>query len=360
MNTTFSDLQLRRKMPKLTRRISTIFFKNYDVFVRIFSSMSPFPSVCFAFEWDAGEDDRPFRLWLVPLFPEATKGSWLKLQESPLEHCSCAFHWKHSHLLKEGFVSILTLGDWTLFQNTFPESKASDSHHLINMKFHCSQFSFVDSSVSHCFEQLLDHTMPSQSEIGRNSVILTCTILPWWGLKAFLSLIIVHDPSHLTSKSWTSSLCKLKVNRSASPCTAQWALACTEILEDLYVICLLVIIGRNFELVALSTLTLLRKVDCVLMSYFKDDAIIESSIFENQENYVCCLVIDCDVTSSSIDWATSTSLIHSMVTWGSAVRKLTSVLKLSLQLWNSIDSGNLPRFYSVIGTLGQSIIQTWE
>ena len=40
----------------------------------------------------------------------------------------------------------------------------------------------------------------------RNSVILTCTVLPGSGLKAIHSLIIVL---HITSKSWTSSFCKV-------------------------------------------------------------------------------------------------------------------------------------------------------
>ena len=41
------------------------------------------------------KDDRPFRLWPCPLFPDSWM-SWLKLHESPLEHCPRAFHWKHS------------------------------------------------------------------------------------------------------------------------------------------------------------------------------------------------------------------------------------------------------------------------
>ena len=78
-----------------------------------------------------------------------------------------------------------------------------------------------------------------------------------------------------------------------------------------------------------STLTLFRKIDCVLMSFFKADAIIASSTSESGK--LCCPVIDRDVTSSSIALATWISLIHSMKTWGSAVRiqNFSSEIKLS-------------------------------
>ena len=49
-------------------------------------------------------------------------------------------------------------------------------------------------SGSHCFVQLLGHARSSQSEVEQISVILTCTILPGSGLKAFHSLLMVHDP----------------------------------------------------------------------------------------------------------------------------------------------------------------------
>ena len=51
----------------------------------------------------------------------------------------------------------------------------------------------MNSSASLCFEQFLDDTKPIQSEVEQNSVILTCTILPGSYLRAFHSLIIVHD-----------------------------------------------------------------------------------------------------------------------------------------------------------------------
>ena len=64
--------------------------------------------------------------------------------------------------------------------------------------------------------------MPSQSEVEQNSVILTCAILPGSPMKACRLLIIELDPIG-TSKSWTSSFCKVILNKSASPCTASYA-----------------------------------------------------------------------------------------------------------------------------------------
>ena len=52
----------------------------------------------------------------------------------------------------------------------------------------------MNNSALLCFDQFPDHTRPTQSEVEQNSVILTCTILPGSHLRAFRSLIIVHDP----------------------------------------------------------------------------------------------------------------------------------------------------------------------
>ena len=59
-----------------------------------------------------------------------------------------------------------------------------------------------------------------------------------------------------------------------------------------------------YELVALRHLLFLGR-----MSFFKVDAIIALS--SSKSGNLCCPVIDRDVTSSSLDLATSTSLIHS-------------------------------------------------
>ena len=84
-------------------------------------------------------------------------------------------------------------------------------------------------------------------------------------------------------------------------------------------------IGRVFGARCSSTLTLFRKVDCVLRSFFKTDAIISSNISESGK--LRCPVIDRDL--KFVNLPTSTSLILNIVTWRSAVRKQTSVLKLS-------------------------------
>ena len=59
--------------------------------------------------------------------------------------------------------------------------------------------------------------------------------------------------------------------------------------------------------------------------------------------------IDWDVMSSSIDFASSTSVIQCIVIRGFAVFAHTPVLKLTFQLWNSMESGNYPRCISEMG-----------
>ena len=83
-----------------------------------------------------GADDRPFGLWPLPLLPEAVV-SRVKLHEYPLEHCPCAFHWKHSPTfpLNVSFLSFLTLGHCCPFHNIVADSEISIPHHLINLKF---------------------------------------------------------------------------------------------------------------------------------------------------------------------------------------------------------------------------------
>ena len=68
-------------MPELTRRVlQNLNRHGISLFLsEELSTLSPDPfedfrltaSVCFAFGWDAGEDDLPFRLRLSPLFAEA-------------------------------------------------------------------------------------------------------------------------------------------------------------------------------------------------------------------------------------------------------------------------------------------------
>ena len=140
------------------------------------------------------------------------------------------------------FFPFFTLGDWTPFHNIVLVFGI-----LIiwsNMKFHCS-FQFVDSSVSHCVEQFLDHTMPSQSDVERKSAILTCTILPGFGLKAFHSQCMVTSYIEILdvviSQSHTDQVCESLFSFIRFGCTA--------ILVDH-----VHNFGQSFELVALRQL----------------------------------------------------------------------------------------------------------
>ena len=98
-----------------------------------------------------------------------------------------------------------------------------------------------------------------------------------------------------------------------------------------------------------SRLTLFRKCTCVLRIFFNAEAIIASSMSKSGQFFP---VIDRDVIRSLIVFAISTSLIQSMVTWGSALFWQTSALVF--QLWNSVESGNFPRFHSTIEIVGSN------
>ena len=78
-----------------------------------------------------------------------------------------------------------------------------------------------------------------------------------------------------------------------------------------------------------STLASFRKFECVLRSFFTADAITASIISKSGKSLS---IIDREVISSSIDFAISTSLLQTVVIWGSAVLRRTSVLKLTFQL----------------------------
>ena len=119
-----SDTQEDAK--KLTRRVitnseSAWTFPPYTwrafLFVAWFLSL---PSV-FGFEWVAGEDGRPFRLWPAPLFPEAIR-----------------------HLSSQRKLSFL-LDSWWL--GLVPQHRSEPWCHMINIKFYrcvfaCEKFDF--------------------------------------------------------------------------------------------------------------------------------------------------------------------------------------------------------------------------
>ena len=184
-------------------------------------------------QWDAGEDDRPFRLWdrdLVLCLQSLVCHVWNYMSHL-WEHCPCAFHWNHFHFpLNVGFVSFLTLGNWSSFHNISSDSEVSISLHLITMKsLRSFEFLIVRCSiVSSNFLIMQDH----QSEVEQmNSVILTC-INPSRIACRGISLTVNSAWSHLTSKSWTSSLCKTHSEQSWESLYCFISTACTEILVD--------------------------------------------------------------------------------------------------------------------------------
>ena len=78
--------------------------------------------------------------------------------------------------------------------------------------------------------ELPDRTMPSESDVERNSVILTCTILPGSGLKAFHSQKKCMIPSDIEILDIV--ILQVILTKSASPCNVSISSGCTEILVD--------------------------------------------------------------------------------------------------------------------------------
>ena len=137
----FSDLQFwHGRMPKFTWRffVTTLYRHGISLLLsEVPSSLLPdfffpFVSLCLRI---CGRQRSSFWSLTCLHLPEATV-SWLKLHESPLEHCPCAFHGQHFTNFPAGFFPFLTLGDWSSFHNFVPNREVSSSHHLINTKFY--------------------------------------------------------------------------------------------------------------------------------------------------------------------------------------------------------------------------------
>ena len=92
----------------------------------------------------------------------------------------------------------LTFGDWSSFHNIVSDSDVFDFSSSDQYEVSL-QFSIADSSVFHCFVQLLDHTRPSQSEVEQNSVIFDL-YNPSKIASEGISLTVNSAWSHLTSK----------------------------------------------------------------------------------------------------------------------------------------------------------------
>ena len=206
----------------------------------------------FAFAWKAGEDDRTFRLWPSPFFPLAS-GSWLKLHESPVEHCPCAFHWKHSNT----FISPQAL---FLFWLSATDPRSTTSFRILKFQFLIIWSFWSFAPVFNCWwfrGPLFRATSWSNKAI---------TIWSWTEVCYFdlynpsridgedISPTVKSAWSHRTSKSRTSSsFCKLVANNFASPCTASRAPVARKTQKSCTQLAFLERIGRNYQLLLSDT-----------------------------------------------------------------------------------------------------------
>ena len=175
-------------MPKLTRRVITIFY--IDIKSDFSCQNSPLcrlfsPLVCFA-SWMRCRRTRSS-------FSSLTTTSLSRSQQRVMTETAC-----HVPSTENTLHFPLDIGFFCLFWLLVTDPLSTKSFWASNFRFliiwsiwtfHCS-YQLLIVWCAHCFEQLLDHTMPSQCEVERNSVILTCTILPGSGQKAFHSLVI--------------------------------------------------------------------------------------------------------------------------------------------------------------------------
>ena len=166
----------------------------------------PSPSVCFAFEWDAGEDDRPFCLWPLPLFPVAymsllwntvhVPSTENTLPLSSQRRLSFLFDSSSFRTMKFRVLTIWSIWSFTaVFKRKWFGSllRAVSSSYNANTVWSWTEFCNFD--------------LYNPSRIISEGISLT-------GNSAW---------SHLMSKSWTSSFCKLVANKVESPCTASQA-----------------------------------------------------------------------------------------------------------------------------------------
>ena len=132
--------------------------------------------------------------------------------------------------LNVGFLSFLTLGDWSSFHNIALETLKFRvliiwSIWSFTAVFNCEQFGFpLFRAVSWSYKA---NTVWSWAEFCSFDLYN-----PSRSTSEGISLPDSSAWSHLTSKSWTSTVCKLTVNESESPCAACIGSGCTEILID--------------------------------------------------------------------------------------------------------------------------------
>ena len=105
----------------------------------------------------------------------------------------------------------------------------------------------------------------------------------------------------------------------------------------------LVEIGRVSELAALLTFPFSENLTACYEAPCLADAIIASSMSRSRKS--CYPEVDRDVISSSIGSAISTSLIQSIVIWGTAVRRQTTVLKLTFLPFRKSEISDNPSYH---------------
>ena len=184
-----------------------------------------------------------------------TLGSWLKLHESPLELLSVCLPLKTLSHFPLSVGFLSFFDSWWLI--LFPQHRSGPCSVEFSSsdQYEVLQLSSIVDSSAPCFAPFLGHTKPTQSEAEQN-----------------FSNFDLYDPSriHLSAD-----------HVHARPCF--------------------------FKHAALQHLLFSGNVTACWEAFFKADAIIASIISKSGKSF------------SSIDYAISTSLIESIVIWGSAV-----------------------------------------
>ena len=141
--------------------------------------------------------------------PWPERDPWLKLQESPFEHCPFAFHWKQSPTFLSA-RAFLPLWLWPTLPYWFFRVYVS----LSSDQFVVLPFSLIFGiSMQSDLDSIQDCTSQTLFEFSKH-----CNLFLYKPSRTFsgsISLVPKKIWSHLVSKSWTSSFCIL--NKSDRP-----------------------------------------------------------------------------------------------------------------------------------------------
>ena len=215
-------------MPESTWRIFRIFVtvRNFSLLSEELSSLLPVfedvspPSSVLAFEFGAGEDDRPF-IWPLHKSPCASSW-WLKLRESLLEHCPCAFHWTRSpaFLSTQDFCPV-----WLLVTDPLSTTSFRTLKFLVLIIWHIWSFTDVFNleKLTCPLFRMVSWSYNAKTVWSWTESCNLDSYNPSRITSEGISLADNRAWSHPTSKSWTSSFCELILNKSDRPCTASWA-----------------------------------------------------------------------------------------------------------------------------------------